>query len=148
MSQKLYQFLLNTAAIFYTLKALLSKNRFYFFFSFFSSSNMQKFHHLLGCHAIGINLSLMFFFKFFAFSKFNMSSQKSDKNNSIRIIFVIMSIVKVNIIKVFFKNTHFITRKYDISRIFNKIEYIFVCLQRSKKYFNHFTCNKPIRNKF
>ena len=29
--------------------------------SFFSTSDMQKFHHLLGCHAIGINPSLIFF---------------------------------------------------------------------------------------
>ena len=32
----------------YTLKTLLMKK-------FFSSFDMQKFHHLLGCHAIGIN---------------------------------------------------------------------------------------------
>ena len=28
---------------------------------FFSSSGMQKLHHLLGCQAIGINSSLIFF---------------------------------------------------------------------------------------
>ena len=48
----------------YILKAL-GKNRFYFFFS---SSDMQKIHHLLGCSAIDINSSSNFFFKFFAFS--------------------------------------------------------------------------------
>ena len=52
--------------------------------SLFSSSDMEKFHYLLGCHAIGINSSLIFF-KCFVFFKFNMPSQKSDKNNSIRI---------------------------------------------------------------
>ena len=31
------------------------------YISFFSSSNMQKFHHPLGCHATGINSSLIFF---------------------------------------------------------------------------------------
>ena len=36
---------------------------------------MQKFHHLLGCHAADIKL----FFKCFAFFKFNIPSQKSDK---------------------------------------------------------------------
>ena len=39
----------------YTPKALLSKNRFYFFF--FKSSHMQKFHHFLGCHVISTNFS-------------------------------------------------------------------------------------------
>ena len=38
---------------------------------------MQKSHRLLGCHAVGINSSLMFF-KSFAFFKFNMPSKKSD----------------------------------------------------------------------
>ena len=32
--------------------------------SFFSSSNMQKFHHFLGCHAVKINFSLIFFCDF------------------------------------------------------------------------------------
>ena len=44
------------------LKALLSKNRFYFFFS---SSDMQKFQHLLGCYATSINSSFKSFFKHF-----------------------------------------------------------------------------------
>ena len=42
----------------YTLKALLNKIG---SIPFFSSSDMQKFHHLLRCHAIGINSSLIFF---------------------------------------------------------------------------------------
>ena len=62
------------------LYALLNKNRYYFFLS---SSDMQKFHHLLGCHAFVINSSLISFFKVFAFFKFNMPSRNSDKNNSI-----------------------------------------------------------------
>ena len=37
------------------IKTLLSKYRFFFF------SHPQKFHHLLGCHATGINFSLIFF---------------------------------------------------------------------------------------
>ena len=49
----------------YTLIALLSKNWFYFFFL---SSDIQKFHHLLGCHAIGINSSLVFFLTALRFS--------------------------------------------------------------------------------
>ena len=113
----------------------------------FSSSDMQKFHHLLGCNTIGIISSHIFFLKCFAFLKFNMPRQKSDMNNSIRIIFIKI-IIKINIIKIYIKNTHFFTRKYDIIRIFIKVEYNFICLQSSKKFFNYFTCDKPIRNKF
>ena len=29
--------------------------------SFLSTSDMQKFHHLLGCHSVGINSSLIFY---------------------------------------------------------------------------------------
>ena len=47
-----------------TLKALLRENPFCFFFS---SSDIQKFHHLLGCHANGINSPHLSFFKYFAF---------------------------------------------------------------------------------
>ena len=68
-------------------------------------------------------------------------------NNSIKIIFIKI-IIKINIIKIYVKNTLFITRTYDITRIFIKLEYIFICLQGSKKFFNHFTCNKPFENKF
>ena len=83
---------------------------------FFSSSDMYQSHHPLGYHATGINSSLIFFFKFFAFFKFNMPSQKSDKNSSIRIN-SIKVIIKINIIKIYIKNTYFITRKYYITRI-------------------------------
>ena len=66
----------------------------------------------------------------------------SDINNSIRILFIIISIDKVNNIKIYLKNTHFIANIYDITWIFIEIGYIFVCVQSSKKYFNQFTCNK------
>ena len=71
------------------------------FFYFFSSSDMQKFHQLWGCYAN----SLLIFFKFFTFFKFNLQGQKSAKNNSIRIIFLIISIIKINVIKICTKNT-------------------------------------------
>ena len=44
--------------------------------SFFSPSDMHQSHHLLGCHATGINSLLNSFFKFLAFSKFNMLDKK------------------------------------------------------------------------
>ena len=72
----------------YTLKALLNKNRFCFFFPVFF---IQKFHHLSGniiAPSISINSSLIILFKFFAFFRFNMSSQKSDKNNGIKVCFI------------------------------------------------------------
>ena len=86
-------------------------------------------------------------FKSFVFFKFNMPSQKSDMSNSIRTIFI-KFIIKINVVKIYIKYTHFIKRKYDITRIFIKIESIFICVQSSKKFFNLCTCNKPIGNKF
>ena len=47
--------------------------------SFFSFSDMQKFHHLFGCHAIGINYSLIFF-KCFTFFRFNMVDKRAVLN--------------------------------------------------------------------
>ena len=76
-----------------------------------------------------------------------MPSQNSDRNNSIRIIFI-KFIIKADIIKIYIKNTHFITRKYDITRIFIKIQYIVICIQSSIKFFNRFNFNRPIGNKF
>ena len=63
------------------IKRLISKNRFYFF----SSYDMQKFHHLLRCHDIGINSTAIYFLNALRLLEFTMQSQKSDKN--IRIIF-------------------------------------------------------------
>ena len=99
--------------------------------SFFSSSDTQKFNHLLGCHTTDINSSVILF-KCFAFFKLNMPSQKSDMNDSIRIIFILISNVNHNIIKIYIKNTHYVTNKYNIFRIFIKIEYIFICVQTVK----------------
>ena len=99
---------------------------------FFSSSDMQKFYHLLECHTIGI-ISSFIYFNFFAFFKFNMQSKKSDKNDSIQIIFIKI-IIEINFIKIYIKNTHSITIKYNITRTFIKIEYIFICIQSSKRF--------------
>ena len=90
--------------------------------SFFSSSDTHQSYHLLGCHTTGINSSFIFF-EFLAFIKFSMPSQKSDMNNSIRIIFIKIFIAKVNAIKIYLKNTHFITIKYNINKIFIKTVY-------------------------
>ena len=60
-------------------------------------------------------------------------SHQQNVSNS-RFFFKI-TIVKINIIKIFIKNTYFITRKYDITRIFTKIEYIFICVLSSKTFF-------------
>ena len=64
----------------------------------------------------------LFFVKIFALFKFNAKCQKSNKNCSIRIIFIEM-IIEINIIKVNTNNTRFITIKYSFTRIFIKIEY-------------------------
>ena len=79
--------------------------------SHFSSSHMHQSHHLLRCHATVISYSFNCFLCF-AFSKFNMPSQKPDKNNGIKIFFIIISIFKITITKIYTKNTHSITHKY------------------------------------
>ena len=63
------------------------------FISFFSSSEMHQSYHLLECNATGIN-SLLLLFKYFAFFSFNMESQRSDMNDSTRII-IIKIIIKI-----------------------------------------------------
>ena len=55
------------------------------------------------------------------------------ENNSIRIIFI-KFIIKINIFKIYSKNNNFITRKYDISRFFIKVEYIFIYVQSRIKF--------------
>ena len=112
-----------------TLLKPFSKNWFYFFFPiipFFASSYMQKFHHLIWCHATDINFSLIIFLILCIF-QFEMPSRKSDKNSSIRIIFIKI-IMKINVIKIYIENNRFITRKYDITIIFIKMEYIFILI--------------------
>ena len=60
---------------------------------------MQTFHHYLGCHAIGINFSLIFF-KCFALFKLTTPSQISNMNYRIRTIFIkIAYIIKIDSIK-------------------------------------------------
>ena len=41
-------------------------------------------------------------------------------NNSFRIIFIKISIIKVDIFEIYTKNTHLIARKYGITKIFIK----------------------------
>ena len=50
-----------------------------------------------------------------------MPSQKSDKDNSIRIIFI-KTVMQINIIKIYTENAHFIKTKCGITRIFIKIK--------------------------
>ena len=50
--------------------------------SLFSTSDMQKFHHLLGCHAIGINPSLIFFSVLFHFLNLLCQAKSLAKKRS------------------------------------------------------------------
>ena len=56
-----------------TLKGLLGKSRFYLFFS---SSDTQTLHHLLGCYATSINSSLIFFWSSLLFSNLTCLAKK------------------------------------------------------------------------
>ena len=49
-----------------------------------------------------------------------MPRQKSEKNSSIRIIFIKIIIVKDDVIKIYIKNTQFIIIKWGITLIFLK----------------------------
>ena len=77
--------------------------------SFFSSPGTHQCQYFVGCLAKIIN-----------------SFTNSDMNNCFRIISIRINIPKVNIVKVYTKNTYFITKKYDITRIFIKKEYIII----------------------
>ena len=82
---------------------------------------MHQSHHLVGCHTAGINYLLISFFKCFTLFKSIASSHNSDMNNSLRNIFIKMKIIKINIIKIYTKNTnHFITKKFEVNLIFKK----------------------------
>ena len=50
----------------------------------------------------------------------NLICQKFDMKNIIKIIFIIIIIIKVNIIKIYTKNTNFITRKCDVTYFYQK----------------------------
>ena len=107
----------------YTLKALLNKN--WYFFSFFPSV-MEKLHHGIFWDATLLALILhLSLFRCFAFFKSNMPSKNSY---SIRIIFIKI-IIKISIINTCTKNTHFITTNCDITRIFIKMEYRFISVK-------------------
>ena len=117
------------------------------FISFFSSPDMQNFHHVLGCQAVGINYSLIIFLSVLLSS--NLICQAKI------LIRIIVSrspsprlLSRLILFKIYIENTNFITRKYGNTRIFIKLGCIFICLQSSLKFFNHLTCNKPIGNTF
>ena len=57
-----------------TLLQSLGEDRFYFFFS---SSDTKKIHHLLGCHASGINSSFNSFFSALRFSNLICLTKKA-----------------------------------------------------------------------
>ena len=90
---------------------------------FLPSSATQQSNHLDGCHATDINFCLTFFHCFTLFKSIT-PSLKSNMNNSCRIIPIKINIIKVNIINIYTKNTHFMTEKCDITRIFINKDYI------------------------
>ena len=93
-----------------------------------------SFFHLLTCTnptiywdaTLQVLIILLALFNFFAFLKFDMPHQNSDKNNGIIFIKIL---IKINIIKIYIKNTHSIKTKYSITRIFIKVHiytYIYI----------------------
>ena len=108
----------------HTLLQLFNNHWIYFFFLIFLTCTNPTIHWDATPQALILHL---YFFKCFVFFKFNVPNQKSDMINSTRIIFVKI-IIKINIIRIYIKNTHFISVKCNITIIFIKIEYIFICI--------------------
>ena len=81
----------------HTLLQPLSKNRLYFFFLIF-------WHAKIPPSVLLVLILHAYFFKCFMFFKFIMPSQKSDANDSIRIIFIKI-IIKINIIMIYINYT-------------------------------------------
>ena len=69
---------------------------------------------------------LFMFFQYFVLFKYIIPSQKFDINNNFRIIFIKIIIIKVNVIKIYMKNTHLISKKCNFTKIFIRKEYIIV----------------------
>ena len=101
------------------LKALLCKNRFYFFISF---SDTQKLHHLLGCHAIGINSSRILLYKCFPFFKFNMPIQASDNILDKNAVLIRLKI-KVNCLT---KKLFWLQKKFKTICLTNKLSWVVI----------------------
>ena len=58
-------------------------------------------------------------------------------------------IIQINIIKIYAKNTQNVLQKnVALPESSSKKEQNIVCVKTSIKFFNHFTCDKPISNKF
>ena len=85
---------------------------------------MHQSHQLFGCHATGTLFFAYLFLTCLALFTFIMSSHKSNINNSFRIIFIKVTITKVNTIKAYSIKTHIITKNYGIIRIFINKDYI------------------------
>ena len=132
----IYNFLKDNGKIFLKIselyKAFVRQNVsiYYKYYSFKSRFHLFIFSHLVTCMTFSIfqdNTLLpliihLYFFKWFSIFKFNMPNQTSDMNSFFMINFIIISIIKVDIIKIYIKNSHFITKKWRITRIFIKIE--------------------------
>ena len=94
--------------------------------SYWSSRKHQSQHHA-GCLYTGISSLLISLLNISRIFKFIMPSHKSGINNGFKIIFLkLIIVIKVCFIKIYSKNTHFISGKCDFTNIFIKKEYIIV----------------------
>ena len=93
---------------------------------FFSSFEIKKIPSFSSMPGYKRSFFILVISTCFTFFKFKIPSQKLDMNNNFKIICILINIIKVNNIKAYTKNTHFITRKYGITRNFDKIEYTII----------------------
>ena len=98
----------------------LSKNWFYFFFLIFLHAKLPPSFRM---PRYWYQFFTYLFFKCFEFLKFTTPNQKSDMNNSIRIIFIKI-ITKINFFNIYSKGMSLISNKYAFIKIFIIKEYI------------------------
>ena len=75
-------------------------------------------------------------------------SNKSNRNNSFKFIFIKIIITEVNIIKIYSNKAHTITKGCKNIRVYIIKVYIIIREYNLIKFFKSFICNKSMRNNF
>ena len=126
---------------YHALKALVSKNWFYFF-SFSLSCNMEKFHHISGSDATYTKYLLIFFYVLCVFQSYYDKPKVWHELYYMDHLHQFFFILKINFIMLYSKNVSLISNRWHFIKIFALKEYIIII-----KFFKRFIFNKPIRNK-
>ena len=104
---------------------------------------MHYSYHSTTFHLLLYTNPSIFFYMLFVLFKSITPSNKSNRNNTDRIIFIKIIIIKADIVRVYSNNDHTVTKEVYIIKV-----HIIVREYNITKFFKHLICNKPIRNKF